>query len=58
MYTHTPMVLQQMSQHFQHQSNARIRVPSGPFGLAEQKILDVDSMHLRKWSEDTSLQVQ
>ena len=29
-------VLQQMSQHSQHQSTARIRVPSGPFGLAEQ----------------------
>ena len=36
MYTHTPMVLQQMPQHSQHQSTARIRVPSGPFGLAEQ----------------------
>ena len=31
-----PMVLQQMSQHSQHQSTARIRVPSGLFGLAEQ----------------------
>ena len=39
MYTHTPMVLQQMSQHSQHQSTARIRVPSGPFGLAEQGLL-------------------
>ena len=34
MYTHTPMVLQQMSQHSQHQLTARFRVPSGPFGLA------------------------
>ena len=33
MYTHTPMVLQQMLQHSQHQSPARIRVPSGLFGL-------------------------
>ena len=39
MNTHTPMVLQQMSQHSQHQSTARIRVPSGPFGLAEQGLL-------------------
>ena len=39
MYTHTPKVLQQMSQHSQHQSTARIRVPSGPFGLAEQWLL-------------------
>ena len=39
MYTHTPMVLQQTSQHSQHQSTARIRVPSGPFGLAEQELL-------------------
>ena len=39
MYTHTPMVLQQMSQQSQHQSTARIRVPSGPFGLAEQGLL-------------------
>ena len=39
MYTHTPMVLQQMSQHSQHQSTARIRVPSGPFGLPEQGLL-------------------
>ena len=39
MYTHTPMVLQQMSPHSQHQSTARIRVPSGPFGLAEQGLL-------------------
>ena len=39
MYTHTPMVLQQMSQHSQHQSTARIRVPSGSFGLAEQGLL-------------------
>ena len=39
MYTPTPMVLQQMSQHSQHQSTARIRVPSGPFGLAEQTLL-------------------
>ena len=39
MYTHTPMVLQQMSQYSQHQSTARIRVPSGPFGLAEQGLL-------------------
>ena len=39
MYTHTFMVLQQMSQHSQHQSTARIRVPSGPFGLAEQGLL-------------------
>ena len=28
-----------MSQHSQHQSTARIRVPSGPFGLAEQGLL-------------------
>ena len=35
-YAHTPMVLQQMAQHSQHQSTARIHVPSGPFGLAEQ----------------------
>ena len=33
------MVLQQTSQHSQHQSTARIRVPSGPFGLAEQGLL-------------------
>ena len=33
------MVLQQMSQHSQRQSTARIRVPSGPFGLAEQVLL-------------------
>ena len=33
------MVLQQMSQHSQHQSTARSRVPSGPFGLAEQGLL-------------------
>ena len=39
MYTLTPMVLQQMSPHSQHQSTARIRVPSGPFGLAEQGLL-------------------
>ena len=39
MYTHTPMVLQQMSQYSQHQPTARIRVPSGPFGLAEQGLL-------------------
>ena len=39
MYTHTLMVLQQMSQHSQHQSTARILVPSGPFGLAEQGLL-------------------
>ena len=39
MYTHTPMVLRQRSQHSQHQSSARIRVPSGPFGLAEQGLL-------------------
>ena len=31
-----PMVLQQLSQHSQHQSTARIRVPSGPFGLVEK----------------------
>ena len=37
--THTPMVLQQMSQHSQHQSTACIRVPSGPFRLAEQGLL-------------------
>ena len=30
------MVLHQMSQHSQHLPTARIRVPSGPFGLAEQ----------------------
>ena len=39
MYTHTPLVLHQMSQHSQHQSTARVRVPSGPFGLAEQGLL-------------------
>ena len=39
MFTHTPMVLRQMSQHSQHQSTVRIRVPSGPFGLAEQGLL-------------------
>ena len=39
MYTHTAMVLQQMSQHSQHQSTARFRVQSGPFGLAEQGLL-------------------
>ena len=39
MYTHTLMVLQQMSQHSQHQSTSRILVPSGPFGLAEQGLL-------------------
>ena len=39
MYTQTPMVLQQMSQHSQRQLTARIRVPSGPFGLAEQGLL-------------------
>ena len=36
MYTHTLMVLQQMLQRSQHQSTARILVPSGPLGLAEQ----------------------
>ena len=36
---HTPMALQQMSQHSQHQSTARILVPSGPFGVAEQGLL-------------------
>ena len=35
----TLMVLQQMSQHFQYQSTARILVPSGPFGPAEQGLL-------------------
>ena len=39
MYTRTVMVLQQMSQHSQHQSTARILVPSGPFGLTEQGLL-------------------
>ena len=39
MYTHTLMVLQQMSQHSQHRSTARLLVPSGPFGLAEQGLL-------------------
>ena len=39
MYTHTHLVLQQMSQHSQHQSTARMRVLSGPFGLAEQGLL-------------------
>ena len=39
MYAPTPKVLQQMSQHSQHQSTARVRVPSGPFGLAEQRLL-------------------
>ena len=33
------MVLQQMSQHSQHQSTARTRIPSGPLGLAEQGLL-------------------
>ena len=33
------MVLQQMSQHSQHQSTARILAPSGPFGLAEEGLL-------------------
>ena len=33
------MVLQQMSQHSQHQSTAHVRVPSGPFGLTEQGLL-------------------
>ena len=28
-----------MSQHSQHQSTARLIVPSGPFGLAEQRLL-------------------
>ena len=37
MYTHTPMVL--MSQHSQHHPTARFRVPSGPFGQAEQGLL-------------------
>ena len=41
MYTHTIMVLQQMSQHSQHLSTARILVPSGPFGLAEQGLLRI-----------------
>ena len=39
MYNHTLIVLQQMPQHSQHQSTARILVPSGPFGLAEQGLL-------------------
>ena len=39
MYTHTLIILQQMSQHSQHQSTARILVPSGPFGLAEHGLL-------------------
>ena len=39
MYSNTLMVLQQMSQPSQHQSTARILVPSGPFGLAEQGLL-------------------
>ena len=39
MYTQTPMVLQQMSQSSQHQSTARIRVPSGSFGIAQQGLL-------------------
>ena len=39
MYTHTLVVLQQMSQHSQHQSTVRTLVPSGPFGLAEQGLL-------------------
>ena len=30
------MALQHLSQHSQHQSTARIRVPSGPLGLTEQ----------------------
>ena len=38
-HTHTLMVLQQISQHSQHQSTARVRVPSAPFGLAEQGLL-------------------
>ena len=38
-HPYTPMVLQQMSHHSQHQSTARIRVPSRPFGLAEQGVL-------------------
>ena len=38
-HTHTLMVLQQISQHSQHQSTARVLVPSGPFGLAEQGLL-------------------
>ena len=38
-YTHTLMVVQQMSQHSQHQSTARILVPSGPFGPAEEGLL-------------------
>ena len=39
MFTHTLMVLQQMSQQSQHQSTARILVPSGLFGLAERGLL-------------------
>ena len=39
MYIHTLMVLQQMSQHSQHQSIARVLVPRGPFGHAEQGLL-------------------
>ena len=39
MYIHTLMVLQQMLQHSQHRSTARIIVPSGPFGLAELGLL-------------------
>ena len=39
MYTHTLMVLHQMSQGFQHRSTTRIRVPSGPFGPVEQRLL-------------------
>ena len=42
MYTHTPVVLQPVSQHSKHQSTARIRVPSGPFGLAAQALLFED----------------
>ena len=34
-----PWSSNKMSQHSQHQSAARIRVPSGPFGLAEQGLL-------------------
>ena len=39
MYTHTHTALQQKCRNTQHQSTARMRVSSGPFGLTEQGLL-------------------
>ena len=58
MYIHTLMVLQQMLQHSQHQSTARIRVPSGPFGLAEQGLLFKTLLPLQNFSGRVELKHQ